>query len=75
MRPVLLTALVLLEVPLGALTTILQLKEERERERGGGECVRKERETVCFAAVVVCGAALFSHAEQLTCTTAMIILT
>lgn len=71
MRPVFLTALVLLEVPLGALTTILQLREERE---GGGECVRKERETVCFAAVV-CGAALFSHAEQLTCMTAMIILT
>lgn len=42
MRPVLLTALVLLEVPLGALTTILQLKE---RERGGGESVlgRKEK--------------------------------
>lgn len=41
MRPVLLTALVLLEVPLGALTTILQLKEERE----GGESVlgRKEK--------------------------------
>ena len=73
MRPVFLTAVLLLEVPLGALTTILQLKEERER--GGEECVRKERETVCFVAVVVCGAALFSHAEQLTCMTAMIILT
>lgn len=73
MRPVFLTALLLLEVPLGALTTILQLKEEREV--GGRVCVRKERETVCFAAVVVCGAALFSHAEQLTCMKAMIILT